>query len=143
MATLLVADADHLMRWSLDKFLSRQGHTVVTVASDKAAVEAAGAGRYHVAILDYLSAADAFRSVQSIKQQSPTTHVIVLAAEPTRWMIRTARDAGAFDFFEKPFDLSCLADAVARAATAPERRRGPRGCCPGCEWQRPCVHWTR
>ncbi|RPJ79142.1 MAG: response regulator, partial [Acidobacteria bacterium] len=96
---------------------------------------------YALAVLNHAWALSEFRTVARIKARSPRTQVIVMGADTTRSMERMARDAGAFDFLEKPFDLDALADAVECALLTPERRRGPRGCCAGCAWQRPCERW--
>ena len=140
-AKLLVAEDDHLMRWSLEKFLTRQGHAVCAVDSGKAALDAAGLEDYRVVIINHMWEADDFHFVWRIKSQTPQTHVIVLTARTTPQTERLARDTGAFDFLEKPFSLLDLKQAVERAITTPERRKGPRGCCGGCEWQTPCERW--
>ncbi|HSB80843.1 MAG TPA: response regulator [Candidatus Methylomirabilis sp.] len=141
MARLLVAEDDHLMRWSLEKFLTRQGHAVRSVDSGKAAMDAAGLEDYRAVIINHMWEADDFHFVWRIKSRSPQTHVIVLTARTTPQTERLARDTGAFDFLEKPFSLLDLKQAVDRAITTPERRKGPRGCCGGCEWRSPCGRW--
>lgn len=141
MANVLIADDDHLMRWSLEKLLSREGHAVQSVDSDKAAIGAAKTGDYRVAIISHMSEVNDFQTLRWIKTLNPNTHVIVITASVTPHMERVARDVGAFDFFEKPFQFGALKQAVDRAILTPERRRGPRGCCSGCEWQKPCDRW--
>ena len=142
MAQVLVADDDFLLRWSLEQSLKRDGHDVQVVASGMAAVDAVIGGNFRVAIIDYGTAAPAGPQVlRWMKARSPQTHVIIMTAEPTPQMERQARDIGAFDFLEKPFRLSVLMQAVARAIVTPERRRGSRGCCGGCEWRTPCSVW--
>lgn len=142
MAQVLVADDDYLLRWSLEQSLKRDGHDVQAVGSGMPAVEAISAGGYRVAIIDYGTATPAGpHFLRWMKARAPQTHVIVMTAEPTPQMERQARDIGAFDFLEKPFRLSAMKHAVDRAIVTPERRRGSRGCCGGCEWQRPCSVW--
>jgi len=144
MATLLVAEDDHLMRWSLEKFLSQDGHAVHCVGSGDAAVDAARSEEYHVVITDFaLPGCDGFRVLRSIKARIPQTHVIVITSHASSQMERFARNIGAFDFFEKPLRFARLKRAVERAIMTPERRKGPRGCCGGCEWQKPCdMEWS-
>jgi DNA-binding NtrC family response regulator len=141
MAKLLVAEDDHLMRWSLEKFLSREGHAVRSVDSGKEAIEESNGEDYRVVIINQMWEADDFHFLLRIKLQNPHTHVIVLTSRATPQMERLARDIGAFDFLEKPFSLLDLKQAVERAIATPERRKGPRGCCSGCEWQKPCERW--
>lgn len=142
MAKVLVADDDHLMRWSLEQSLKRDGHDVQAICSGMAAVEAISGGGYQVAIINYSTAAPSGPQVlRWMKAKAPQTHVIVMTAEPAPQMERHARDIGAFDFLEKPFRLSALKQSVDRAVVTPERRKGSRGCCGGCEWHTPCSFW--
>ncbi len=139
MASLLVVEDDQLMRWSLEQFLRRAGHAVHAVDSGTAAIDAAREGDFRVVITDYrIPEPNGLTVLQRIKAQIPQTHVIMITAHAMPQMERSARDMGAFDFFDKPFELAALKQAVERAILTPERRRGPRGCCDGCEWQRPC-----
>ena len=139
MATLLIAEDDHLMRWSLQKYLSCGGHAVHCVGSGDAAVDAAKHEEYRVVITDFaLPGSDGFHVLRSIKALTPQTHVIVITSHASAQMERFARNIGAFDFFEKPLRFVWLRRAVERAIVTPERRKGPRGCCGGCEWQKAC-----
>jgi DNA-binding NtrC family response regulator len=138
MAMLLIAESDHLMRWSLQTLLTKAGHAVHAVTSDQAAIEAFRADEYHVAVINHLSDVLDFHLLRTLKAHSPKTHVIIMTPSAAPRMERVARDAGAFDFFEKPFELAALQRSIARAVATPERRKGPRGCCPGCAWQLPC-----
>ena len=144
MATLLVAEDDHLMRWSLQKYLSLDGHVVHCVGSGDAAVDAAKSEKYHVVITDFaLPGSNGFHVLRWIKARIPQTHVIVITSHASSQMERFARNIGAFDFFEKPLRFVRLRRAVERALVTPERRKGPRGCCGGCEWQKPCdMGWS-
>jgi len=139
MARVLVADDDHLLRWSLERALARDGHVIRLVDSGKVAADVVEGEQYQVAIVNYwASEPTGHQLLRRIKARAPETHVIFLAAEATSREERQARNLGAFDFLEKPFPLASLKQAVDRALLTPERRRGSRGCCSGCEWQRPC-----
>jgi DNA-binding NtrC family response regulator len=142
MAKLLVVEDDHLMRWSLEECLRRAGHAVHSVDSGTAAIEAARQNDFRVVITDYrVPGPDGLHLLQRIKAQSPQAHVILITAHASPEMERQARNMGAFDFFDKPFELAELKQAVVRASLMPERRKGPRGCCGGCEWKSPCGAW--
>jgi DNA-binding NtrC family response regulator len=131
------------MRWSLETALSRDGHAVRSVDSGKAALDAAGSGNYRVVITDYcMEELDGLDLLWLIKTQTPQTHVIVITAHATPQLERFARAIGAFDFFEKPFEFTDLRQAVGKATAAPERRKGPRGCCGNCAWHTPCDQWS-
>jgi two-component system, NtrC family, response regulator AtoC len=143
MARLLIAEDDHLMRWSLETTLGREGHTVHAVGTGEAAITAVMSDDYQVVVTDYtLPKADGLQVLWRVKARSPQTHVIVITGEATPELEKLARDMGAFDFFEKPFSLALLKKAVERALATPEHRKGPRGCCGQCAWQYPCARWV-
>jgi two-component system, NtrC family, response regulator AtoC len=142
MARLLVAEDDHLMRWSLENFLSRGGYAVHSVGSGEGAIDAVKGGNYQVVITDYsLPGSDGLDVLWWVKAQSPETHVIIITGHPMPKLERLARDVGAFDLFEKPFQFLALKQSVERALSTPERRTGPRTCCGNCTWQVPCGFW--
>jgi DNA-binding NtrC family response regulator len=144
MGKVLVVEGDHLLRWSLEKLLSRDGHTVHTVEPGGANGEGVRTGEYRVIIKGYGTVeSDGFREIRWIKAQNPQTHVIIIAAMATPQNERLARDTGAFDFFDKPFELAALRQAVERAIGTPERRKGPRCCADGCLWLGPCDELSR
>jgi two-component system response regulator FlrC len=143
MARLLIAEDDHLMRWSLETSLGREGHEVHAVDSGGAAIDAAKSGAYQVVITDYaLPGPDGLHVLWHIKTRFPQTHVIVITGQATQELERLARAMGAFDFLEKPFPLAVLKESLRRALVTPERRKGPRGCCGECVWQQPCGRWA-
>ena len=144
MGKVLVVEGDHLLRWSLEKLLSREGHTVHTVEPAAASIEWLRTGEYRVVIKCYGKVEyDGFQAVRWIKAQNPQTHVIIVAAMATPQNEQLARDTGAFDFFDKPFELAELRQAVERAIGMPERRKGPRCCSDGCQWVGPCDELSR
>ncbi len=127
MARVLVADDDGLIRWSLTRVLSREGYDVVGVASPAAALEEIGRGSVGVLITDYVfSESDGIEVLRKIKTSRPEIHVLLITAYGSPQLERLARDIGAFDYFEKPFDMKAVVASVARALVTPERRRGPR-----------------
>ena len=133
MARLLIAEDDHLMRWSLEATLGRDGHTVHAVGSGEAAIVAVMNDDYQVVITDYtLPKADGLQVLWRVKARSPQTHVIVITGEAAPELEKLARDMGAFDFLEKPFPLSVLKKAVATGPSAPSssRRRTAHGAGP-------------
>lgn len=143
MAKVLVAEDDHLMRWSMEITLERNGHTVKAVGSGEAAMAAVMDDDYQVVITDFtLPKADGLRVLWRAKARSPQTHVIVITGDATPGLEKLARDMGAFEFLEKPFPLGVLKNAVERALATPEHRKGPRGCCGQCTWQHPCERWA-
>jgi two-component system, NtrC family, response regulator AtoC len=143
MAKVLIAEDDHLMRWSLETALGRHGHAVHAVGSGEAAIAAVMSDDYQAVVTDYsLPMADGLQVLLRAKMRNPHTHVIVITGDATPELEKLARDMGAFEFLEKPFPLPMLTAALERALATPERRKGPRGCCGRCAWQQPCARWV-
>jgi DNA-binding NtrC family response regulator len=143
MAKVLIAEDNRLMRWSLETSLGRDGHVVHSVDSGEAAIEALRDGDYRVVLTDYqLPKVDGLHVLWHVKTNCPQTHVIVITGQATPKLERLARDMGAFEFFEKPIHFRALKEALDFALATPERRKGPRGCCGVCVWEKPCDKWA-
>lgn len=127
MAKVLVADDEVLVCWSLRQALSREGYEVVAVDSPARTLEEMARGTVDVVITDYVfSESNGIEVLRKIKTSIPKTHVIIITGHGSQQLERLARDIGAFDYFDKPFDVKAVAGSVARALGTPERRRGPR-----------------
>lgn len=127
VARVLVADDDGLVRWSLSQALSREGYSVTTVESPMRTLEEIARGSVDVVITAHVfPESSGIEVLRKIKTTTPRTHVIMITGYGSPQLERLARDIGAFDYFEKPFDVKAVAGAVARALVTPERRRGPR-----------------
>ena len=124
---ILVTDEDGLVRWSLSQALRRDGYEVLAVDSPAQTLEESLRGAVDVVITDStfreFSGIDLLRA---IKTSVPKTHVIMITADGGSRLERLARNIGAFDYFEKPFDVKAVASSVGRALATPERRRAPR-----------------
>jgi DNA-binding NtrC family response regulator len=127
MPRILVSDEDGLVRWSLSQALQRNGYEVLAVDSPAQTLQESLRGAVDVVITD-----STFREfngldlLRAIKNSVPKTHVIMITAQGGSRLERLARDIGAFDYFEKPFDVKAVASSVGRALATPERRRAPR-----------------
>jgi two-component system response regulator PilR (NtrC family) len=120
MANVLVVDDDLLMRWSLERILSRDGHVVHTADSAAAAVETARRADHRVVITDYeMPDGNGLDLLRWIKQHIPEAQVILITAFPTPELERQARDMGAFDVLEKPFPVAALKRLVGDAIATP------------------------
>ena len=127
MARILVIDEDGLVRWSLSQALLRVGYEVQALDSPAQTLQESLRGAIDVVITDStFRKADGFELLRAIKTSVPKTHVIMITAQGGSRLERLARDIGAFDYFEKPFDLKAVASSVGRALATPERRRAPR-----------------
>jgi len=112
---VLIVDDDDGVRAVLQSRLERRGHKVAVAKDGDEAVEIARAFDPSVVVTDLrMPGRDGFSVIKSIKVPS-----ILITGHGDKESAIQAVEAGAFAFFEKPFDLDALEVAVVRAA---ERR---------------------
>jgi signal transduction histidine kinase len=115
LPTLLIVDDEEGPRHSL-RMVFRQDFTVYAVDNADQALEYARQNLVHIAILDIRmagkSGVDVLRGLKTIDSR---IEIIMLTAYETIETARQALRLGACDYLSKPFDLSTMREAVARA----------------------------
>jgi two-component system, sensor histidine kinase and response regulator len=113
--TLLVVDDEEGPRQSL-RMVFRNDYNVHTVESGEKALAFARENTVHIAILDIrMSGSTGIEVLQDLKQIDSRIEVIMLTAYETLETARQALRLGACDYLSKPFDLSTIRSAAARA----------------------------
>ncbi len=113
--TLLVVDDEEGPRQSL-RMVFRNEFNVHTVESGEKALAYARENLVHIAILDIrMSGSTGIEVLQGLKQIDSRIEVIMLTAYETLETARQALRLGACDYLSKPFDLSTIRTAAARA----------------------------
>jgi signal transduction histidine kinase len=113
--TLLVVDDEEGPRQSL-RMVFRNDYHVHTVENGEKALAYAREHTVHIAILDIrMSGSTGIEVLQDLKQIDPRIEVIMLTAYETLETARQALRLGACDYLSKPFDLSTIRNAAARA----------------------------
>jgi DNA-binding response OmpR family regulator len=120
-AKVLVVDDDRLVLHSTRLLLEASGFAVVTVDRGDAAVESAVREKPDVLLLDVMMPdVDGWETLSRL-QAAPETRgipvVIFTAREHSRGR-RLARELGAADYVQKPFDAKALVGLVRRHASA-------------------------
>jgi two-component system response regulator MprA len=113
---VLVVDDDELIRDTLATALSDEGYTVRVASDGRAALSTLGEWRPDLIVLDLMMPimdGPSFRAAQRTARGVEDIPVIVLSAAHN--VQARAADLEAAAVFPKPFDLSALLDAVARA----------------------------
>jgi len=114
--SILVADDEESIRWVLERACVQQGHTVTTVATGTAALEALRARPFDLALVDVrmpdLSGLDV---LSRAREEQIDTLFIVMTAQNTMGNAIEATKRGAYDYLTKPFDLEQVAALVRRA----------------------------
>jgi len=113
--TLLVVDDEEGPRLSL-RMVFKNDFNVHTCENGEKAIEFARAHPVHLAILDIrMAGRSGIEVLRSLKEIDPRTEVIMLTAYETLETARQALRLGACDYLSKPFDLSTIREAAARA----------------------------
>ncbi len=113
---ILIADDDETLCYLLKEELVNEGHNVDTVYDGKDAIENFKKKSYDVLLLDLeMREVHGEKVLLYVKENHPSTQVIVLTAKTD---VRTAIDCikqGAYDFITKPYEFGQLCLTIDRA----------------------------
>lgn len=129
--SLLVVDDDDLVAWALQKAAASSCAAVCRAGTGSAALARVRSANYDLAFVDiHLPDANGLDLLLEIRDLSPTTKVVVISSDATASNRECAFARGAWQFIEKPFDLSEIAQVLGDC-TGPieERRTGRRTMC--------------
>ncbi len=105
-AKVLVADDEESIRRSLGDILREEGYRVDVCATLSEAKEKLSREFFHVIVLDvWMPDGDGVEFINTIKELSPDTVVVVITGHGSVDMAVKALKQGAFDFVEKPFSI--------------------------------------
>ncbi len=129
MKHILIIDDEEAVCWSLQRALTREGHSVATAASAEQGFVALKKQRPDVLILDVrLPGMDGLTALTRIRQIAPDLPVIVVTAFGDLPTAVRAVEGGAFDYLAKPFDLQQAIECVQRALVRrPSEEAAPEG----------------
>jgi DNA-binding NtrC family response regulator len=123
-AQVLIVDDERLIRSSLERALSLQGHVTETADSAATALAAAGRKRFDLVVLDLkLPDGSGLEVLARLLRDAPDTKVVVISAHGTVDSAVEAMKLGAFDFVKKPFDLDELLTTAQNALRAESLER--------------------
>ena len=102
---ILVVDDEHLIRWSLEQSLMKQGYDVVTAASGEEAVKHVLDDAPELVLLDIqLPGMDGLEVLQKVKEIDSEIIVVMVTALGVLETAVKAMRLGAYDYINKPFD---------------------------------------
>ena len=120
-ATILVADDDRAIRTVVSEALGRLGYDVRATGDVATLWTWAARGDGDLVITDVVMPdGDGLDLLPRLRKARPELRVIVMSARNTLMTALKATERGAFEYLPKPFDLSHLVDAVARALSRRE-----------------------
>jgi DNA-binding response OmpR family regulator len=114
---ILVVEDDDATRMVLEEVLGLEGYRVRTAADATAGLAVLRVWQPDAVVLDVLMPdldAPAFRAAQRTLPDAADVPVLLVSAVPTARLEQLAREIGAADWLEKPFDVAEFLDAVAR-----------------------------
>lgn len=113
---LLVVDDEHLIRWSLEQNLKKQGYEVVTAGSGEDALRLVREEQPDLVLLDIqLPGISGIEVLEKIKEHDEDIIVIMVTANSGLENAVNAMRLGAHDYISKPFNLDELSIVVKKA----------------------------
>jgi DNA-binding NtrC family response regulator len=116
MAVILVADDDSLIRSTMQKILTKAGHTVIEAATGLEAEEAFGRNPVDLLITDIIMPdKEGLMLVRDLKKRAPGLRIIAMSGggrSGTSTLLEAATKFGAQAVLKKPFRVRELMEAV-------------------------------
>ncbi len=113
---LLVVDDEHLIRWSLEQNLKKQGYDVITAGTGEDALHLVREEQPDLVLLDIqLPGISGIDVLEKIKEHNEDVIVIMVTAHSGLETAVNAMRMGAFDYVCKPFNLDELSMVIKKA----------------------------
>jgi len=113
---ILVVDDEHLIRWSLEQNLKKQGYDVVTAADGEEALRLVREEQPDLVLLDIqMPGINGIQALEKIKEYDEDIVVIMVTAHGGLETAVNAMRLGAYDYVSKPFNLDELAIIIKKA----------------------------
>ncbi len=123
-ATILVVDDEHLIRWSLEQQLRREGYNVLRAVNGAEGLQKVQAEGPDLVLLDIrLPDADGLAILERLRAGTPDALVIMITAHGGVESAVRAMKLGAYDYVIKPFDSEELKLTIKKALETRALRR--------------------
>jgi len=121
---ILVVDDEHLIRWSLEQNLKKQGYEVTTAGTGEDALRLLRDDVPDLVLLDIqLPGMNGLQVLEKIKELDEEIIVIMVTALGVLETAVKAMRMGAYDYINKPFNLDELAIVIRKALETGELKR--------------------
>jgi DNA-binding NtrC family response regulator len=121
---ILVVDDEHLIRWSLEQNLKKQGYEVVTAASGEDGLRIAREEQPDLVLLDIqLPGMSGIQVLEKLRDYDEEIVVIMVTAQSGLDTAVNAMRLGAHDYVSKPFNLDELSIIVRKALETSDLKR--------------------
>ncbi len=106
---ILIVDDEQNITWSMEKYLSKEGYFIATADSAKKGAELLNTSPFDLVITDMkMPDVDGFQFLNWIKKNHTKSKVVIMTAFGSPSVRESAKQMGAFRYFEKPVDLNQL-----------------------------------
>ncbi len=127
-AKILVVDDEHLIRWSLEQNLRKQGYEVLTAGSGEDALKLVREEQPELVLLDiHMPGISGLEALEKIKEYDDDIIVIMVTAHGGLETAVNAMRMGAYDYINKPFNLDEMAIVIRKALENFDLRREVAG----------------
>ncbi len=114
--SILIADDEAGIRTSLEKALSKVGYITKTASSGNKAIKFLAKNPMDIVLSDLkMPDGDGLELLRAVKENTPSTEVILLTGYGTVLTAVEAMKEGAYDFITKPFKRATILSTVERA----------------------------
>ena len=121
---ILVVDDEHLIRWSLEQSLKKQGYDVITAASGEEALRQVQNESPELMLLDIqLPGMDGLQVLEKVKEVDDEIIVVMVTALGVLETAVKAMRLGAHDYINKPFNLDELSIVIKKALETRQLRK--------------------
>jgi DNA-binding NtrC family response regulator len=110
---ILIVDDEHLVRWSVRRYLEAEGFVAVDAASGLEALEILAKDDISVLITDLIMPEmGGVELIRKARERNPDLPVLVITANDSSSLVQSATDAGAIRTFNKPIPFQELVGAL-------------------------------
>lgn len=125
---ILVVDDEHLIRWSLEQNLKKQGYDVMTAGTGEDALKMVREEQPDLILLDIqMPGINGLEVLEKVKEIDEDIVVIMVTAQGGLETAVNAMRLGAYDYINKPFNLDELAIVIRKALETSYLRREVAG----------------
>ena len=121
---VILLDDEPIVCERLKPALEKVGFYVEAYTESQLAIDRLAQERFHVLVTDLkMQKPDGIDVLNFVKQQSPSTKVIIITGFATKDTAAEALESGAVDFIAKPFKISHLLELIMNITGAREEER--------------------
>jgi len=127
-AKIMVVDDEHLIRWSLEQNLMKQGYEVLTAGNGEDALKLVREEQPELVLLDiHMPGISGLEVLEKVKEFDDEIIVIMVTAHGGLETAVNAMRMGAYDYINKPFNLDEMGIVIKKALENFDLRREVAG----------------